>query len=156
MALQLLKSTRTRSPPPPHPLLSAPTTTTTLTRFLPPVPSHLLLPISSSLPVPSQLLSTSSSLPELSQALGKTQVPRWLSLMSSKKPSICSPRSTSSLFHQQWRHSFTRYWRECSSPPVKKPQLVRLFFWVKEKLQTWWKGKKAEAEDEEEWRVFEF
>ena len=29
-------------------------------------------------------------------------------------------------------------------------QLVRNFFWVKEKLQTWWKGKKAEAEDEEE------
>ena len=29
-------------------------------------------------------------------------------------------------------------------------QLVRIFFWVKGKLQTWWKGKKADVEDEEE------
>ena len=48
------------------------------------IPSHLLLP-TSSLPVPSHLLlPTSSLLPGLSQALGKTHPPRWLSLSSSK------------------------------------------------------------------------
>ncbi|XP_050263988.1 uncharacterized protein LOC126708229 [Quercus robur] len=164
MALRrfLIKSTTTttptptRFPPPPPPPPSAPTTTTTPTRSPPlkPPPAPFTRPL---------LLLTTHLIPSTPPA--PFTPPHLLTSRAFSSPGENSPAKV--LVHQ-FIEKMKNHVSDLPFPPAVKAALhtilkgmlfaagerafellVRVFLWLKEKLLTWWKGKKKAAEDEE-------